>query len=105
MICFAQIPFCHCVESVSCGKEHVLILTDKGTVFSFGGGRYIHIFDQILCTTVNLFSSAVSFFSRGQIGNGSLDQQDEPKPIEVLTGINMRVISCGGWHSAVLSSK
>ncbi|XP_031568411.1 X-linked retinitis pigmentosa GTPase regulator-like [Actinia tenebrosa] len=80
LVSFAEITFSHCVQTVSCGKEHVLILTDKGAVFSFGGG------------------------SRGQIGNGRLDQQDEPKPIEALSGITIRVTSCGGWHSAVITS-
>ena len=34
-----EIPQEFRVTGISCGKEHTLILTDHGTVYSFGGGR------------------------------------------------------------------
>ena len=34
-----EIPVEFRVTGISCGKEHTLILTDRGTVYSFGGGR------------------------------------------------------------------
>ncbi|XP_071946784.1 uncharacterized protein [Antedon mediterranea] len=68
------------VCQVTCGKEHVLILTESGDVYSFGIG------------------------SRGQLGHGIPNSEKEPRVIEALQGIRVSAISCGGWHSAALSA-
>ncbi|KAK3727026.1 hypothetical protein QZH41_002948 [Actinostola sp. cb2023] len=75
-----EINFVHEVQSVDCGKEHVLLLTTTAKVFSFGGG------------------------SRGQQGNGCLEAQITPQLVEALDGIEITQITCGGWHSAVISN-
>ena len=66
--------------SVSCGHEHILLLTRNGLVYSYGRG------------------------SKGQLGLGNLeDIFDGQKEIEALTGIRIMQISAGGWHSLALS--
>ena len=68
------------VDSVSCGKEHVLLLnTTSGHVFSFGLG------------------------SRGQLGHGGVNAETSPKIIEALTGLCIKQVAAGGWHSLALS--
>ncbi|KAK4337386.1 hypothetical protein RND71_044131 [Anisodus tanguticus] len=67
-------------EYVACGHEHVLLLTKKGSVYSYGMG------------------------SRGQLGHGnSEDVTEDCKLIEALEGIKIIQISAGSWHSLALS--
>ena len=73
-------PFQVQVDQVSCGEEHVLLLSKKsGTVYSFGLG------------------------SRGQLGHGDINSEKTPKRLEALSGIQIKHISAGGWHSLALS--
>ncbi|XP_015792359.1 ultraviolet-B receptor UVR8 [Tetranychus urticae] len=66
--------------SISCGHEHILLLTRHGLVYSYGRG------------------------SKGQLGLGSLeDVFDEHKEVEALSGLRIMQISAGGWHSLALS--
>ncbi|PRD27335.1 UNVERIFIED_CONTAM: RCC1 domain-containing protein 1 [Trichonephila clavipes] len=44
------------------------------------------------------------FFSRGQLGHGSIENQENPMLIEALEGLEIKAISAGGWHSAAISS-
>lgn len=69
------------VASVSCGFDHTLILSDNGTVFSFGST------------------------SRGQLGHGeiSVDIICAPKKIEMLSGMKVVAVASGGWHCAVVT--
>jgi len=69
----------HKVTDVVCGKEHSLLLTEHGQVFSWGGG------------------------SRGQLGHGNLVSEEKPKLIMALDGMRIRKIAAGGWHSACIS--
>ncbi|KAK3582772.1 hypothetical protein CHS0354_015299 [Potamilus streckersoni] len=71
------------IQSVSCGKEHVLLLSSTGEVYSYGKG------------------------SRGQLGYGDLhvDQQTTPLPVETLSGLAVRVIAAGGWHSTAVTAE
>ena len=69
------------MKSLSCGKEHVLLLTADGSVLSYGSG------------------------SRGQLGLGSLEGIDYPAVLEALQPLHITMISAGGWHSLALSSK
>ncbi len=62
-----------------CGKEHCLLLTEHGQVFSWGGG------------------------SRGQLGHGSLASEEHPRLVQALDGLRARKVEAGGWHSAVVS--
>ena len=62
-----------------CGKEHSLLLTEHGQVFTWGGG------------------------SRGQLGHGNLASEDKPKLVMALDGMRIRKVAAGGWHSACIS--
>lgn len=74
------IPFEIRVDQVNCGKEHVLLLNENhGTVYSFGLG------------------------SRGQLGHGQVDSEKTPRRVEALTGIQIKQVAAGGWHSLALS--
>ncbi|GFU25928.1 RCC1 domain-containing protein 1 [Nephila pilipes] len=68
------------IKEIACGKEHVLLLSNFGTLFSYGAG------------------------SRGQLGLGSIEGQEKPVLIEALEGLEIKTISAGGWHSAAISS-
>ena len=67
------------VKYLSCGKEHVLLLTSTGEVYSFGAG------------------------SRGQLGIGCLESRIDPTVIEPLQPLNVVMIAAGGWHSLALT--
>ncbi|MDF2713359.1 MAG: S-layer protein [Paenibacillus sp.] len=65
------------VTSIAAGKEHSLVLTDTGEIFSFGNG--------IL----------------GQLGHGDTAQQNVPEQIIGIPPI--QAISAGGFHSLALT--
>ncbi|KAK9501886.1 hypothetical protein O3M35_012524 [Rhynocoris fuscipes] len=67
------------VVDIDCGKEHGILLTDSGYVYTWGSG------------------------SRGQLGNGTLDNYEDICEVHLLAGLNISKISAGGWHNAVLS--
>jgi len=67
------------VADVACGKEHCMLRTEMGQVFSWGGG------------------------SRGQLGHGTLASEDKPRLILALDGMKVTKIATGGWHSAAIS--
>ncbi len=67
------------ITSVSCGKEHTLALTNTGRVYSFGLG------------------------SRGQLGTGSLENNEHPSLIEPLQFVDIVMVAAAGWHSIALS--
>jgi len=69
----------HKVTDVVCGKEHCLLLTEHGQVFSWGVG------------------------SRGQLGHGNLLSEDKPRLVMALDGMRIRKVAAGGWHSACIS--
>ena len=58
------------VTDVVCGKEHCLMLTESGRVYSWGGG------------------------SRGQLGHGTLSSESRPRLITALEGL--RIIKIAG---------
>nr|XP_032807829.1 RCC1 domain-containing protein 1 isoform X2 [Petromyzon marinus] len=61
------------------GREHVLLLTDDGTVWGWGPGRH------------------------GQQGHGTTEAEVAPRPVEGLQGLPMVGVAAGGWHSVALS--
>ncbi|XP_011496917.1 PREDICTED: X-linked retinitis pigmentosa GTPase regulator [Ceratosolen solmsi marchali] len=66
---------------VACGYDHVILLTEKGDVYTTGMG------------------------TRGQLGHGDLEDCDKPKLVEAITGLKIVQISAGGWHNAVISNQ
>ncbi|XP_035826044.1 ultraviolet-B receptor UVR8-like [Aplysia californica] len=67
------------ISFVSCGKEHALLLSKHGTVYSYGLG------------------------SRGQLGHGTVEKEPTPRLIEALEGLKVKTLSAGGWHSAAVA--
>ena len=59
------------VTDIACGKEHCMLLTETGQVFSWGGG------------------------TRGQLGHGTLASEEKPRLILALDGMKIKkVILC-----------
>lgn len=50
-----------------------------------------------------LYSAIVLFYSRGQLGQSSVDSKKVPTLLDALNGIEMIKISAGGWHSTAIS--
>ncbi|KAK7081052.1 RCC1 domain-containing protein 1 [Halocaridina rubra] len=69
----------HKFTDIAVGKEHNVALTAEGIVFTWGSGM------------------------RGQLGNGEICQNEQPTPVHGLRGIMIKSITCGGWHSVVIS--
>jgi len=67
------------VVEIVCGKEHCMLLTEHGQVYSWGGG------------------------SRGQLGHGTLTNEESPRLVMALDGMKIVKIAAGGWHSAAIS--
>ncbi|XP_073969135.1 RCC1 domain-containing protein 1-like [Rhodnius prolixus] len=67
------------VLDIDCGKEHGILLSDTGNIYTWGGG------------------------SRGQLGNGILESTEEPCEVNLLSGMNVVRIAAGGWHNAVIT--
>ncbi|GFO46384.1 rcc1 domain-containing protein 1 [Plakobranchus ocellatus] len=67
------------IATVSCGREHVLLLSSFGCVYSCGLG------------------------SRGQLGHGDVEMEQTPRLVEALEGVRMLSCQAGGWHSASVS--
>lgn len=69
-----------CFKKVSCGSDHVLLLTiGNGEVWSCGLGH------------------------RGQLGHGDLLSRAHPLSVEALDGIGIEDVACGNWHNLALS--
>ena len=62
------------VRQVVCGKEHCMLLTEHGQVYTWGGG------------------------SRGQLGHGTLTSEEQPRLVLALDGLRIIKIAAGGWH-------
>lgn len=67
------------IMQVSCGKEHVIVLTTDGCVLTMGKS------------------------SRGQLGTGSTSSCDSLTKVEVLEPLHFTKVVAGGWHSLALS--
>ena len=67
------------IKQIEAGKEHCLLLTNQGQVYSFGLG------------------------TKGQLGHDEIENCYEPKLIKSLKSIVS--IACGGWSSGCLNDK
>lgn len=89
---------------VACGKEHFIALTNEGKVYSWGSGRSVKLINPSFYLKMSHYPFiCCSLLSRGQLGHGSIESNEYPQEIEVLGGINIVQIACGGWHSCALS--
>jgi alpha-tubulin suppressor-like RCC1 family protein len=67
------------IIDISCGCFHVLALTKSGKCFSLGSN------------------------ANGQLGNGTLNNENKPKVINALFYENVVQIACGSYHSLVVT--
>ncbi|XP_043982008.1 probable E3 ubiquitin-protein ligase HERC4 isoform X1 [Gambusia affinis] len=64
---------------ICCGKDHTVVLTKHGEVFTFGSGQY------------------------GQLGHNSLRNELRPRLVAELWGAKVIKIACGRYHTLVLT--
>ncbi|WOH05306.1 hypothetical protein DCAR_0624721 [Daucus carota subsp. sativus] len=69
------------IKSVSCGENHTIAITVSGDLYTWGDG--IHKF--------------------GLLGHGNEFSQWIPKRVRQMEGMHVSVISCGPWHSAIVT--
>jgi len=69
------------VQQVSCGAHHTALLTDKGTLYTFGKNE------------------------NGLLGHDDEENRLVPTLVEALETINITQVSCGNEHSVALSDQ
>lgn len=67
------------IVKMTCGIDHILMISKRGDLFSFG------------------------LNGRGQLGLGDIQPQNQPKLVKALAGIKVVSIACGYWHNVALS--
>eukprot|EP00050_Salpingoeca_kvevrii_P012954 m.25920 g.25920 ORF g.25920 m.25920 type:complete len:345 (+) comp4507_c0_seq1:230-1264(+) len=67
------------VTTMACGKAHWLLVTNDGSVFAQGDNRV------------------------GQLGLGHVEPVEEPTLVELLAGVAVVAVACGGQHSLALA--
>lgn len=66
---------------ISCGRDHTVILTKDGVVFTFGSGQY------------------------GQLGHNSLNDELRPRLVAELWRATVTKIACGWYHTLVMTDR
>ena len=69
------------MTQVSCGELHAGFVTDKGMVFTWGGGEH------------------------GALGHGNKQNQHAPKQVSALSSLICCSISCGPFHTAFIADR
>jgi len=69
------------VQLVSCGYLHTMAVTTDGQLYTWGGNRH------------------------GQLGHGSTSNELLPREVASLEGKNVKLISCGYFHSACVTDE
>lgn len=67
------------ITVIGCGRTHSVAYSESGKLFSFGGNE------------------------DGQLGHGDKQNEVTPKQIESLPSIKVKQISCGAYHTAILT--
>ncbi|XWS34077.1 hypothetical protein CRYUN_Cryun21dG0008100 [Craigia yunnanensis] len=122
------------VHNIACGGRHAVLVTKQGEIFSWGeesGGRLGHgveadvphpklidtlsgmNFESVACgeyhtcaVTVSgdLFTWGDGIHNSGLLGHGSEVSHWIPKKVSDMEGIHVSYISCGPWHTALVTS-
>jgi RCC1 and BTB domain-containing protein len=66
------------VVKIGCGDFHSAALTEKGDLYTWGGGGY--------------------HFNKGQLGHGHLNDVESPEAIKAFKDKAILTFSCGGYH-------
>uniref|UniRef100_UPI00358FAD5A RCC1 domain-containing protein 1 isoform X2 n=1 Tax=Myxine glutinosa TaxID=7769 RepID=UPI00358FAD5A len=67
------------VWRLALGREHAVLLSFTGQVWTWGSGRH------------------------GQLGHGGLEEEKQARLVEALHGLPILEVAAGGWHSLALS--
>jgi alpha-tubulin suppressor-like RCC1 family protein len=108
------------VQDIACGGRHAALVTKQGEIFSWGeesGGRLGHGVDSdVLVACGEYHTCAVTLsgdlytwgdgtYNFGLLGHGNEVSHWVPKRVNgPLEGIHVSSISCGPWHTAVVTS-
>ncbi|CAI9098273.1 OLC1v1034892C1 [Oldenlandia corymbosa var. corymbosa] len=68
------------IKTISCGGRHSAVITDSGTLLTFGWGMY------------------------GQCGQGNTDDILKPTAVVSLSGTSIEAVAAGLWHTICVSS-
>ncbi|KAL3527388.1 hypothetical protein ACH5RR_012044 [Cinchona calisaya] len=66
------------IANVACGEWHTAIVSSSGQLFTFGDGTF------------------------GVLGHGNLLSISHPKEVESLSGLRVKSVACGTWHTAAI---
>ncbi|KAJ1388172.1 Zinc finger, FYVE/PHD-type [Sesbania bispinosa] len=66
------------ISSVACGEWHTALVSSCGRLFTYGDGTF------------------------GVLGHGDLRSSSRPKEVESLSGLMVRSVACGSWHTAAI---
>lgn len=66
------------IENVACGDWHMAIVSTTGQLFTYGDGTF------------------------GVLGHGKLESVSQPKEVESLSGLWVKAVACGPWHTAAI---
>ncbi|PNT73192.1 hypothetical protein BRADI_2g54850v3 [Brachypodium distachyon] len=69
----------NCVKAIACGGRHSVVVTDSGTLLTFGWGLY------------------------GQCGQGNTDDVLSPTCVSSILGVKMEGAAAGLWHTVCIS--
>ncbi|XVE85886.1 hypothetical protein DITRI_Ditri17bG0127600 [Diplodiscus trichospermus] len=122
------------VHNIACGGRHAVLVTKKGEIFSWGEeseGRLGHgveadvphpklidtlsgmNFESVACgeyhtcavtASGDLFAWGDGTHNSGLLGHGSEVGHWIPKKVSSMEGIHVSYISCGPWHTALVTS-
>ncbi|KAK8956399.1 Ultraviolet-B receptor UVR8 [Platanthera guangdongensis] len=66
------------ISKVACGEWHTAIVSSFGILFTYGEGTF------------------------GALGHGDLQSLSQPKEVESLSGLRVKSVACGPWHTAAI---
>ncbi|QCD77986.1 hypothetical protein DEO72_LG1g1615 [Vigna unguiculata] len=66
------------ISSIACGEWHTAIVSSCGRLFTYGDGTF------------------------GVLGHGDLRSYSSPKEVESLSGLRVRSVACGSWHTSAI---
>ena len=123
----------HKVVDVSCGREFTLALTDAGELFSWGANDYGQLGQghtvryqrspaklasmrkRVVAIATGEFHAAAladdgtvytwGQGKEGQLGHNGRDSVSLPRLVEELRGKGVKLLSCGGGHTAAVDEK
>ncbi|CAI4221771.1 unnamed protein product [Auanema sp. JU1783] len=78
-VSLVQFPYDSSILSIASGHDHTLLLTNEGTLFSFGTGNH------------------------GELGLLDTLSISEPTIVYAFEGLRIKKIAAGGWHSLALT--